>query len=127
MLTWRVTAANRRQQRKDSSSQPQQTFLPSQQAPPDAILGVTEAFKADTDSRKLNLGVGAYRTEQGQPLVLSAVCQAEQRIVADSSRNKVGGSVPVGARATLMQQQLHKPHECGHPQSMQHNPTQHPA
>ena len=33
------------------------------QAPPDAILGITEAFKADSDSQKLNLGVGAYRTE----------------------------------------------------------------
>jgi hypothetical protein len=33
------------------------------QAPPDGILGITEAFKADGDSRKLNLGVGAYRTE----------------------------------------------------------------
>jgi hypothetical protein len=50
---------------------------------------VTEAFKGDTDSRKLNLGVGAYRTEQGAPLVLSAVRQAEQRIVADGKRNKV--------------------------------------
>lgn len=58
------------------------------QAPPDGILGITEAFKADGDSRKLNLGVGAYRTEEGQPLVLSAVRQAEQRLVADGSRNK---------------------------------------
>ena len=33
------------------------------QAPPDAILGITEAFKVDNDSKKLNLGVGAYRTE----------------------------------------------------------------
>ena len=33
------------------------------QAPPDAILGVSEAFKRDSDSKKLNLGVGAYRTE----------------------------------------------------------------
>ena len=29
--------------------------------PPDAILGVTEAFKRDTSSSKMNLGVGAYR------------------------------------------------------------------
>lgn len=29
------------------------------------------------------------RTEEGQPLVLSAVRQAEQRIVADGKRNKV--------------------------------------
>lgn len=36
------------------------------QAPPDGILGITEAFKADGDSRKLNLGVGAYRTEASQ-------------------------------------------------------------
>ena len=33
------------------------------QAPPDAILGITEAFKKDTSPQKLNLGVGAYRTE----------------------------------------------------------------
>ena len=33
------------------------------QAPPDAILGISEAFKADTNPQKLNLGVGAYRTE----------------------------------------------------------------
>ena len=33
------------------------------QAPPDPILGVTEAWKADNNPRKLNLGVGAYRTE----------------------------------------------------------------
>ena len=34
--------------------------------PPDAILGVTEAFKRDTDKRKINLGVGAYRDENGK-------------------------------------------------------------
>ena len=33
------------------------------QAPPDAILGITEAFKKDDSPQKLNLGVGAYRTE----------------------------------------------------------------
>jgi hypothetical protein len=31
------------------------------QAPPDPILGVTEAFLADKSPDKLNLGVGAYR------------------------------------------------------------------
>ena len=41
--------------------------------PPDPILGVTEAFKADTDSRKINLGVGAYRDEHGKPYVLPSV------------------------------------------------------
>ena len=32
--------------------------------PPDAILGVTEAFKRDTNPKKINLGVGAYRDDQ---------------------------------------------------------------
>lgn len=42
-------------------------------APPDPILGVSEAFKADTSDVKLNLGVGAYRTEELQPYVLNVV------------------------------------------------------
>jgi len=50
--------------------------------PPDPILGVTEAFKADKDSRKINLGVGAYRDENGKPFVLPSVRQAEESIVA---------------------------------------------
>lgn len=36
-------------------------------APPDPILGVSEAFKADDSPDKLNLGVGAYRTDELQP------------------------------------------------------------
>ena len=42
-------------------------------APPDPILGVSEAFKADTHGNKLNLGVGAYRTEELHPYVLDVV------------------------------------------------------
>jgi aspartate aminotransferase len=41
--------------------------------PPDPILGVSEAFKADKDPRKINLGVGAYRDDQGKPYVLGCV------------------------------------------------------
>lgn len=37
------------------------TWANVQQGPPDAILGITEAFKADTFKEKINLGVGAYR------------------------------------------------------------------
>jgi aspartate aminotransferase len=48
--------------------------------PPDAILGVTEAFKADTNPLKINLGVGAYRGDDGKPFVLDAVRQAEAAI-----------------------------------------------
>ncbi|RSH87102.1 aspartate transaminase aat1 [Saitozyma podzolica] len=47
------------------------------QGPPDPILGVTDAFKKDTAKNKVNLGVGAYRDEQGKPYVLESVLQAE--------------------------------------------------
>ncbi|KAK0519369.1 aspartate transaminase aat1 [Tilletia horrida] len=50
--------------------------------PPDPILGVTEAFKADTDSRKINLGVGAYRDANGKPYVLPSVRKAEELVIA---------------------------------------------
>lgn len=43
--------------------------------PPDAILGVTEAFKRDTNPKKINLGVGAYRDDNGKPYVLPTVLQ----------------------------------------------------
>ncbi|KAF5843910.1 aspartate aminotransferase [Dunaliella salina] len=56
-------------------------------APPDPILGVSEAFRACQDPRKLNLGVGAYRTEELQPFVLPVVKKAEQKIV-NSAGNK---------------------------------------
>jgi aspartate aminotransferase len=48
--------------------------------PPDAILGVTEAFKKDTNPKKISLGVGAYRDDNGKPYVLPSVREAEKRI-----------------------------------------------
>lgn len=51
--------------------------------------GLCAAFKKDSDSRKLNLGVGAYRTAEGKPLVLNVVRTAEKRIASDTSRDKV--------------------------------------
>jgi aspartate aminotransferase, mitochondrial len=44
-------------------------------------LGLTEAFKADNFPQKINLGVGAYRTDDGKPLVLSSIAEAERRIM----------------------------------------------
>ena len=43
--------------------------------------GLTEAFKADKFPQKINLGVGAYRTDEGKPFVLRSVAEAEARIV----------------------------------------------
>ena len=70
--------------------------LRSGQGPtPNAVLTFmrnAEAFKKDQSSQKINLGVGAYRTEEGKPLVLNVVKKAEQKIVNDPSENKVDPS-----------------------------------
>lgn len=50
--------------------------------PPDAILGVTEAFKKDSNPNKLNLGAGAYRDDSGKPYVLPSVRKAEGKIIS---------------------------------------------
>lgn len=50
--------------------------------PPDPILGVTEAFKKDTNPKKINLGVGAYRDDNGKPFILPCVKDAEKQIAA---------------------------------------------
>lgn len=53
-------------------------------APPDAILGLTEFYKADKNPSKVNLGVGAYRTDDGKPYVLDCVRQAEKLVMAEN-------------------------------------------
>jgi aromatic-amino-acid transaminase len=49
-------------------------------APPDPILGLTEAFNADPNPRKVNLGVGVYQDAQGKVPVLKVVREAEKRV-----------------------------------------------
>ena len=49
---------------------------------PDPILGLMAAFRADTDPRKVDLGVGVYRDDHGDTPVLKAVRQAEQAVLA---------------------------------------------
>jgi aromatic-amino-acid transaminase len=46
-------------------------------APRDPILGLNEAFNADTRTTKVNLGVGVYCDEQGRIPLLRAVVEAE--------------------------------------------------
>ena len=54
-------------------------------APPDAILGLTEAFKSDTCPQKINLGVGVYKDNMGLTPVLKCVKEAEGRIEAEQT------------------------------------------
>ena len=49
-------------------------------APADPILGLGEAFKAETRSPKVNLGIGVYKDAQGNTPIMKAVKQAEGRL-----------------------------------------------
>ena len=44
-----------------------------EQGPPDAIFGLVEAHKKDPRPEKVSLAIGAYRDDQGKPLVLPTV------------------------------------------------------
>ena len=51
-------------------------------APRDPILGMTEAFNADPNPAKVNLGVGVYLDERGKLPILQCVLAAEQQLAA---------------------------------------------
>jgi aromatic-amino-acid transaminase len=55
-------------------------FAAVELAPRDPILGITEAFNADQNPRKVNLGVGVYYDEAGKLPVLECVRRAEKRL-----------------------------------------------
>ncbi len=56
-------------------------------APRDPILGLNEAFNADTRTDKVNLGVGVYCNEEGRIPLLRAVIEAEtQRVAQHAAR-----------------------------------------
>ncbi|CAH6721319.1 aspartate aminotransferase, mitochondrial [[Candida] jaroonii] len=46
-------------------------------APPDKILGISEAYNKDSNNKKINLGVGAYRDNFGKPIIFPSVKKAE--------------------------------------------------
>lgn len=50
--------------------------------PPDPILGVTAAFRADPSTDKIDLGVGVYRDDHGETPVPAAVRDAERAVLA---------------------------------------------
>ena len=49
-----------------------------QMAPRDPILGLTEAYNADKNPKKVNLGVGVYTGDDGKVPLLECVSRAEQ-------------------------------------------------
>jgi aromatic-amino-acid transaminase len=61
---------------------PASVFGTVELAPKDPILGVTEAFVADANPNKVNLGVGVYCDDSGKVPLLECVRRAEQQLVA---------------------------------------------
>ncbi|WP_438863915.1 aromatic amino acid transaminase [Neptunicella sp.] len=53
------------------------------QLPADPILGLSAAYKQDTNPHKIDLGVGVYKDEQGRTPILQAVQKAQQILLAN--------------------------------------------
>ena len=65
-------------------------------AAPDPILGVTEAFVADTNPKKVNLGVGVYTDDNGKIPLLESVRRAEEQRLKTSPHR---GYLPIDGLA----------------------------
>lgn len=75
-------------------------FSAVEMAPRDPILGLNEAFNADTRTNKVNLGVGVYCNEEGKIPLLRAVVEAETiRVAQHASR----GYLPIDGIAAYDQ------------------------
>lgn len=81
-------------------------------APPDAILGIGEAFKNDPNPNKINLSVGIYKDEQGNTPVLASVKEAERRLL-DKEKSK--GYLAIEGLADYGQQVQEMLFGAGHP------------
>src|SRR4051812_48076280 len=55
------------------------------QQPPDALLALIKLHDADPRSDKIDLGVGVYRTGQGDTPVFGAIKAAERKLVAEQT------------------------------------------
>ncbi len=64
---------------------PAPLFASIELAPRDPILGITEAFNADQNPDKTNLGVGVYYDDNGKVPLLSCVQKAEALLMAKSA------------------------------------------
>ncbi|UXA50870.1 aromatic amino acid transaminase [Xanthomonas prunicola] len=71
-------------------------FANVEQVPGDPILGLTEAYNADSRPNKVNLGVGIYYDENGRIPLLRAVHKIEQQLALDA---KPRGYLPIDGLA----------------------------
>ncbi|QBM86507.1 aspartate aminotransferase [Metschnikowia aff. pulcherrima] len=62
-------------------------------APPDKILGISEAYQKDGNAKKINLGVGAYRDNSGKPIVFPSVKKAETVLLEKETDKEYTGII----------------------------------
>jgi aromatic-amino-acid transaminase len=73
------------------------------QQPPDALLALIKLYAADTRGDKIDLGVGVYRTGQGETPVFGAIKAAEQKLVDEQdSKAYLGPEGDMGFVEALM-------------------------
>ena len=66
-------------------------FQSIQPLPPDPILGLSAAYRADTNPKKVDLGVGVYKDAAGNTPVMRAVKKAEEQLLnTQTSKAYVG-------------------------------------
>jgi aspartate aminotransferase len=74
--------------------------------PADPILGLMSLFRDDTNTRKVDLGVGIYKNEQGETPVLASVHEAETRLlsrqITKAYVGPAGNSIFNSAMSTLL-------------------------
>lgn len=74
-------------------------------APADPILGLGEAFKAETRAEKVNLGIGVYKDAEGNTPIVKAVKEAEKRLLeSETTKNYLGidGVAEYNAQTQIM-------------------------
>eukprot|EP01104_Vermistella_antarctica_P002838 TRINITY_DN13038_c0_g1_i1.p1 TRINITY_DN13038_c0_g1~~TRINITY_DN13038_c0_g1_i1.p1 ORF type:complete len:437 (-),score=107.83 TRINITY_DN13038_c0_g1_i1:343-1653(-) len=81
-----------------------QSWVDVNEGPPDPILGITQAFQKDKSSKKINLGVGAYRGNDGKPYILPTVREAESRIFERNMDHEYAGINGVPAFVKVAQE-----------------------
>ncbi|MDC6271761.1 aromatic amino acid transaminase [Acetobacter pasteurianus] len=74
-----------------SQSAPCKKFGEIPLAPPDKILGISEAYVNDSNPNKINLGVGAYRDNSGKPIIFPSVKEAEKILLQKETEKEYTG------------------------------------
>src|SRR5436190_1153065 len=96
---------------------PTSLFGAIEMAPRDPILGVTEAFVADQNPRKVNLGVGVYNDDSGKLPLLECVRQVERELSAKAASRGLAFNGMLAAIAAIPAGDVIVLHACCH------NPT----